>query len=141
VAIKDKAGGFQLADKGSSIFLDEIGDISPAIQLKLLCFLQEHTFERVGDSKSIKAYFRTIAATNFNLKQKVKSGKFRKYLYYRLNVIEVKIPALRERLEDIPLFTEYFLKHFKKNFKRNIKGISDLENYIKIEYLKKLTFF
>ncbi len=123
-AVNDKNGRFQLADNGT-IFLDEIGDISPAIQLKLLRVLQEHTFERVGDSETVKVDVRIIAATNCNLKQKVKKGTFREDLYYRLNVIEVSLPPLRERREDITLLTEYFFNCFKKKFNRNIDGISD----------------
>ncbi len=123
-AVKEKDGRFQLANNGT-VFLDEIGDISPAIQLKLLRVVEEHTFERVGDSKTIKVDVRIIAATNCNLKQEVKKGKFREDLYYRLNVIEVALPPLRKRREDIPLLKEYFFNRFKKNFKRDIDGISN----------------
>ncbi|MCP4716288.1 MAG: AAA domain-containing protein, partial [Deltaproteobacteria bacterium] len=97
-AIKDKIGRFQMAD-GGTILLDEIGDISPAIQLKLLRILQEREFERVGDSTSVKVNVRVVAATNRDLKEKVRQGHFRSDLYYRLKVIEINLPPLREKSE------------------------------------------
>ncbi len=123
-AVGDKEGRFQMADKGS-IFLDEIGDIAPSMQLKLLRVLQEHSFERVGDSKTIKVDVRVIAVTNCNLREKVKAGEFREDLYYRLNVVEVILPPLRERREDIPLLMNNFFNRFSKKFNKNIEGISD----------------
>ena len=123
-AVKDKAGRFQMADKGT-VFLDEIGDISPRIQLKLLRVIQEREFERVGDSTTIKVDIRVIAATNRNLREKVRQGEFREDLYYRLKVMEVALPPLRERLEDIPLLIDHFCNLFNKRFKKNIDGISD----------------
>jgi len=123
-AIKDKAGRFQLAD-GGTVFLDEIGDISPIVQLKLLRVLQEREFERVGDSKTIKVDVRVIAATNRNLKEKIRLGEFREDLYYRLKVVEIAIPPLRKRREDLPLLVNHFCRLFENSFKKKIDGVSD----------------
>ncbi|MGA1824478.1 MAG: sigma-54 dependent transcriptional regulator [bacterium] len=123
-AVKNKIGRFQLAD-GGTLFLDEIGDISPIIQLKLLRVLQEKKFEQVGDSAPISVDIRIIAATNQDLKEKIRLGKFRQDLYYRLKVVEINLPPLRERREDIPLLTNHFIDIFNKKFKKNIAGISD----------------
>lgn len=123
-AIKDKAGRFQLAD-GGTVFLDEIGDISPIVQLKLLRVLQEKQFERVGDSKTIKVDVRVIAATNRNLKEKIRLGEFREDLYYRLKVVEVAIPPLRKRREDLPLLVNHFCRLFENSFNKKINGVSD----------------
>ena len=99
---QQKRGKFELAD-GGTIFLDEIGDISPKLQVELLRVLQERAFDRVGGSEEVRVDVRVIAATNVNLQQAVAEGKFREDLFYRLNVIEIRIPPLRERREDIPL--------------------------------------
>jgi len=123
-AIKDKAGRFQVAD-GGTVFLDEIGDISPIVQLKLLRVLQEREFERVGDSKPIKVDVRVITATNRNLKENVMLGEFREDLYYRIKVVEVAIPPLRERREDLPLLVDHFCSQFNSSFNKEIDGISD----------------
>jgi len=123
-AIKDSQGRFQTA-QGGTILLDEIGDISPRIQLKLLRVLEEREFERVGESISIKVDTRVIACTNRDLKEKVRLGEFREDLYYRLKVVEVTLPPLRKRLEDIPLLVEHFCNAFNKSFKKNIQGLSD----------------
>jgi PAS domain S-box-containing protein len=123
-AIKDKEGRFQAAN-GGTIFLDEIGDISPLIQLKLLRVLQEKVFERVGESVPRKVDVRVIASTNKDLKEKVKKGEFREDLYYRLKVVEIYLPPLRERLEDIPLLVEHFINFFNQRFKKKIEGISN----------------
>lgn len=123
-AVKDTPGRFQVA-QGGTVLLDEIGDISPRIQLKLLRVLQEKEFERVGESIPIKMSARLIACTNKNLKEKVKQGLFREDLYYRLKVMELRMPALRERSEDIPLLVEHFCSIFNKSFQKNIKGISN----------------
>jgi DNA-binding NtrC family response regulator len=112
-AIKDKIGRFEAASKGS-IFLDEIGDFSPLIQLKLLRVLQEKTIERVGDSSEIKVNARVIAATNKNLEDLVREGKFREDLFYRVNVINIELPPLRERREDIPILIENFIRKYSK---------------------------
>ena len=123
-AIKDHEGRFKAADDGT-ILLDEIGDISPRIQLKLLRILQEKEFERVGDSTPIKVDVRVVACTNRNLEEMVKNGQFREDLYYRLKVVEIKLPPLRERLDDVPLLVNHFCKLLNKRFKKNIEGISD----------------
>jgi two-component system response regulator HydG len=123
-AIKDKKGRFELADHGS-IFLDEIGDISPLIQLKLLRVLQEKEFERVGDSTTIKSDVRVIVATNCDLKDKVSLGEFREDLYYRIKVMEVLLPALRKRRDDIPILAEHFSSLFNKRFKKQINRLSN----------------
>ncbi len=123
-AIKDKVGRFQRAD-GGTIFLDEIGDISPHSQFRLLRVLQEMEFERVGDSTPVKVDVRVVTATNQNLLEKVRHGKFREDLYYRIKVIEIFIPPLRNRREDIPLLVDCFLEKFSKKLKKKINGISD----------------
>jgi PAS domain S-box-containing protein len=122
-AVSDRIGRFQKAD-GGTIFLDEIGDISNTMQLRLLRVLQEMEFERVGDSTSIKVNVRIIAATNQDLRKKIKQGKFREDLYHRLKVVELTIPPLRERREDIPLLVNHFIEKFNKKFNKNIKSIS-----------------
>jgi two-component system, NtrC family, response regulator HydG len=123
-AIKDSRGRFQSA-QGGTILLDEIGDISPRIQLKLLRVLEEREFERVGESISIKVDARIIACTNQDLKERVRLGEFREDLYYRLKVVEVTLPPLRKRLEDIPLLVAHFCNTFNKSFKKKIRGLSD----------------
>ncbi len=122
-AIRDKIGRFQVAD-GGTIFLDEIADISPKIQLELLRVLEEKEFERVGDSSTIKVDVRVVAASNQNLSEKVRLGEFREDLYYRLNVMKIALPPLRERREDIPLLTEHFIGKFNGKFKKNILSVS-----------------
>lgn len=122
-AIKDKVGYFKEAH-GGTIFLDEIGDISYNMQLRLLRVLQDNEIILVGDTKPFKVDVRVLAATNQNLMEKVKKGTFREDLYYRLKVIEVKLPSLRERKDDIPLLIEYFLKKFNKKLNKDIKFIS-----------------
>ncbi|MFO0754620.1 MAG: sigma 54-interacting transcriptional regulator [Thermodesulfovibrionales bacterium] len=122
-AVKDKVGRFQRAD-GGTIFLDEIGDISPRMQLRLLRVLQEMEFERVGDSTPIKVDVRVVAATNRNLREKVKLGEFREDLYYRLKVVEMTLPPLRERRDDIPLLIDHFVQKFNKKLNKEISGVS-----------------
>jgi two-component system, NtrC family, response regulator HydG len=122
-ASKDRVGRFQAAH-GGTIFLDEIGDITPNLQLKLLRVLQEKTFERVGDSTTYPVDVRVIAATNCDLKKKVGLGEFREDLYYRLKVLEIAVPPLRERREDIPLLINHFLALFNKSYNKSIEGIS-----------------
>ena len=107
-AVKDKMGRLQVADTGT-VFLDEIGEISPALQTKLLRFLQEREFERVGDTRTIKVDVRIIAATNKNLEREVAQGRFREDLYFRLNVIDLHMPSLRQRREDLPRLAEQLL--------------------------------
>ncbi len=114
-----RKGRFELAD-GGTLFLDEIGDISPSAQVKLLRVLQEREFERVGGSKTIKVNVRLVAATNRPLEQMVKEGKFREDLYYRLNVIPIDLPPLRERGDDIRLLVNFFLERSMKNHKKRV---------------------
>lgn len=118
-----KKGKMELAQSGT-VFLDEIGDVSTEIQTKLLRFLQEKEFERVGSTKSIRVDVRIIAATNRNLVELVKLGRFRDDLYYRLNVIPIALPALRERKEDIPALVHYFLQRFSKETKKNFTDVA-----------------
>lgn len=123
-AVTNKAGRFQKAD-GGTIFLDEIGDISPAMQIRLLRVLQEREFEQVGDSTTIKVDVRVLAATHQDLTELVRQGKFREDLYYRLHVIKLSVPPLRERMEDLPLLIELFLERYSLLFRKTISGISD----------------
>lgn len=123
-AIANKTGRFQMAD-GGTIFLDEIGDISPAMQMRLLRVLQEREFERVGDSNTIKVDVRVLAATHQDLAERVRQGTFREDLYYRLNVIKLSVPPLRERMEDLPLLVDHFLERYAGVFCKTISGISD----------------
>ena len=122
-AIRDNMGRFQRAD-GGTIFLDEVGDISPMIQLKLLRVLEEKQFERVGNATPVKVDVRLIAATNKNLLEKVKLGEMREDLYYRLKVVEIRLPPLRDRREDIPLLIDHFRKGFNVKFKKTIEAVS-----------------
>jgi len=118
-----KKGKMELA-QGGTVFLDEIGDVSTEIQTKLLRFLQEKEFERVGATKPIQVDVRIIAATNRNLVGLVKEGRFRDDLYYRLNVVPIALPALRERKEDIPVLVHYFVKRFSKETKKNFTDVT-----------------
>ncbi|MDR1920193.1 MAG: sigma-54 dependent transcriptional regulator [Candidatus Adiutrix sp.] len=122
-AIRTRIGRFEMAD-GSSIFLDEIGDMSPKLQVKLLRVLQEHEFERVGGDKVIKVDIRVIAATHVDLTRAVEEGRFREDLFYRLNVIPITMPPLRERLDDVPLLVEFFLRRFREKRGSEVKGVS-----------------
>ncbi|MDH4945322.1 sigma 54-interacting transcriptional regulator [Sulfurimonas sp. C5] len=119
-AKETRKGRFELAD-GGTLFLDEIGDISASAQVKLLRVLQEREFERVGGSKTIRVNVRLVAATNRDLEQMVKDGEFREDLYYRLNVIPIDLPPLRERGEDIKLLVNFFLERSMKNHKKIVK--------------------
>lgn len=118
-----KKGIFELADKGT-LFLDEIGEVPLVLQAKLLRVLEEQSFRRLGGLKDIQLDLRVIAATNKNLREAVKEGAFRQDLYFRLNVIHITIPPLRERPEDIPALTDFFIRHYNKKFKRHIEGIT-----------------
>lgn len=122
-AISNRIGRFELAD-GGTIFLDEIGDLEPALQVKLLRALQERSFEPVGSTKTVQVNVRVIAATNVNLEEAVETGKFREDLYYRLNVIPITVPALRERRTDIPLLLKHFMDLFSRSKGRGLSGIS-----------------
>ncbi len=122
-AVRDKPGKFELAD-GGTLLLDEIGEVTLAVQAKLLRVLQSKEFERVGGTTPIKVDVRVVAATNRAIADMVKQGKFREDLYYRLSVIEIHIPALRERIEDIPLLTEYFLGTLSKKIRKELKSVT-----------------
>ena len=126
-------GRFELAD-GGTIFLDEIGEVNLATQVKLLRVLQEHKFERVGGEKSIEVDVRVVAATNRNLEEEVKAGKFREDLFYRLNVVRIEMPSLRERMDDIPLLMHAFLREFNIENKKNIKGFDKTSKSAMIKY-------
>lgn len=117
-------GKFELAD-GGTIFLDEIGEINLSTQIKLLRVLQERSFERVGGEKTINVDIRIVAATNKNLEEEVRAGKFREDLFYRLNVVRIEMPALRERKDDIPLLMHGFLKEFNIENQKNILGFDN----------------
>jgi DNA-binding NtrC family response regulator len=123
-ALQQRIGKFELAS-GGTLFLDEIGDLRLELQAKLLRAIQEGEIERVGGSKPIKTTFRLIAATNVDLERAVKDGTFRGDLFYRLNVIPVKLPPLRERLDDLPELAEFFLHRYNGRFHKNIKGIAE----------------
>ena len=118
-----KKGIFELADKGT-LFLDEIGEIPLMLQAKLLRVLEEQTFRRLGGLKDINVDLRVLAATNKNLREAVKEGAFRQDLFFRLNVIHVVIPPLRERREDVPPLANFFVQHYNRKFKRQIQGVS-----------------
>ena len=122
-ATKRRAGRFEAADSGS-LFLDEIGDLAPQVQVKLLRVLQEGTFERLGASEPVQVDVRVIAATHRDLKALVEEGQFREDLYYRLNVIAVDLPPLRERADDIPLLADHFLRRYADKNEKPIEGIS-----------------
>ena len=110
-AIRDKQGRFEAAD-GGTIFLDEIGTLEPELQVKLLRVLQEREFERVGDTQTVKVDVRVIAATNVDLQEEVAKGNFREDLFYRLNVVSIYLPPLRNRREDIPRLIDFFLDKY-----------------------------
>jgi len=122
-ARSQKRGLFELADKGT-LFLDEIGEIPLTLQAKLLRVLEEQSFRRLGGLKDIFVDVRFVAATNKNLREAVKEGAFRQDLYYRLNVIQIVIPPLRERSEDIPALAAFFIDHYNRKFKRRIEGVA-----------------
>lgn len=122
-AISKRIGRFEMA-KGGTIFLDEIGEVDPVIQTKLLRFLQEKEFERVGSSKSIKVDVRILSATNLDLKKKAEDNNFRQDLYYRLNVFNIEVPPLRERKEDIPLLVEHFIHKYNQILNKKVEEIS-----------------
>ncbi|BDV41829.1 sigma-54-dependent Fis family transcriptional regulator [Geotalea uraniireducens] len=122
-AVKDKIGRFQRAH-GGTILLDEIGDISPALQVRLLRVLQEKEIERVGDTTPLKVDVRVIAATNRDLAEQVRRGRFREDLYYRLKVARINLPPLRDRREDIPLLVDHFLDKFRTKFRNRVDAVS-----------------
>jgi len=122
-AIRDKKGRFESAEKGT-IFLDEIGEVGSAVQVKLLRVLQEKEIERVGEYRPTKVNCRVIAATNKDLKGMINMGNFREDLFYRINVVSIELPPLRERRDDIPLLLDHFIKKYNKTYKKTIKGVS-----------------
>jgi two-component system response regulator PilR (NtrC family) len=132
-AVASKKGLFEMAH-GGTIFLDEIGDLSPIIQVKLLRVIQEREFMRVGDTETISVDVRLISATNKNLEQEVIQGKFREDLYYRLNVVHLHLPALRERREDIPLLAQYFLEKCSREQGKDVRSISSYALDILMKY-------
>jgi two-component system response regulator PilR (NtrC family) len=122
-AVANKKGLFEIAHEGT-VFLDEIGDLSPLIQVKLLRVIQEREFMRVGETQTINVDVRIISATNKNLEQEVIQGRFREDLFYRLNVVHLHLPPLRERREDIPLLAQFFLEKYSKELGKNVRSIS-----------------
>src|SRR6185503_19347525 len=118
-AIKQQLGKFELAS-GGTLFLDEVGDLPIELQAKLLRAIQEGEIERVGGTHPIKTDFRLIAATNVDLEKAVKEGNFREDLYYRLNVIPIRMPALRDRIEDLPELARFFIRRYDQKFRKNI---------------------
>ncbi|NGZ26121.1 MAG: sigma-54-dependent Fis family transcriptional regulator [Magnetococcales bacterium] len=123
-AIRDKIGRFKMAD-GGTIFLDEIGDLSLDMQVRLLRVLQEKVFEPVGSNQSFRVDVRVVTATHRNLRERVEEGLFREDLYYRLKVVEMRMPALREHKADLPLLIDHFLSKFNARLKRSVKGVSE----------------
>jgi DNA-binding NtrC family response regulator len=123
-AVTSKPGRFELAH-GGTLFLDEIGEIPVNMQVKLLRAIQEHEFERVGGIKTIGVDVRLVAATNRDLAAEIAEGRFREDLYYRLNVVQIRLPPLRERRGDIPLLVEHFVRRFRERLKKHVTGVSD----------------
>ncbi len=132
-AMSRRIGRFEQAHQGS-IFLDEIGDLTPALQVKLLRVIQEKEFERVGGNQTIRVDVRIIAATNRNLEESIAKGVFREDLYYRLNVVTLRLPTLRERKEDIPLLIDHFLRKYGEENKRRMSGVSKEAREILLRY-------
>jgi len=132
-AIKTKIGKFELA-KGGTLFLDEIGDLSLSVQTKFLRVLESREFERVGGNKTIKVEARIIAATNKHLSEEISSGRFREDLFYRINVINIHLPPLRERMDDLPLIVNHFIELFNKKFNKAIRQFSSQAFDILMEY-------
>jgi two-component system response regulator HydG len=132
-AISDKIGRIQAAE-GGTIVLDEIGDIHESVQVKLLRFLEQKEYERVGESKTLKADVRVLAATNRDLKEKMSTGEFREDLFYRLKGMIVQLPPLRERKEDIPLLCRHFMHQFQHTLNKNIHGFTDAAMKLLLDY-------
>ena len=132
-AIAQKKGKLEIAT-GGTVFLDELGELAPSVQAKLLRVLQEREFERVGGTRAIKIDIRVIAATNRDLEQAIKAGTFRQDLYYRLNVLCLTMPALKERREDIPLLAEHFINQARRRLNRPVKGISPEARKCLVQY-------
>ena len=132
-AIKTKIGKFELA-KGGTLFLDEIGDLSNAVQTKLLRVLETREFERVGGNKTIKLNARIITATNKDLSEEINTGRFREDLFYRINVINIHLPPLQERMDDFPLLVNHFIEKFNEKFNKTIKQFSSSAYDLLIDY-------
>jgi DNA-binding NtrC family response regulator len=132
-ARQQKRGLFETAD-GGTLFLDEIGEMAPGLQAKLLRFLEEKTFKRVGGLADIRVDVRVVAATNRNLEEEVKAGKFREDLFYRLQVMPVTLPPLRERRGDIPLLAAYFIDRFNREFRKRVRGLSSAAQTLLEQY-------
>jgi two-component system response regulator PilR (NtrC family) len=132
-AYADKQGLFEMG-RGGTIFLDEIGELPPLLQVKLLRVVQEKTFRRIGSADDIKVDVRIISATNQNLEEKVKKGEFREDLYFRLNVIPIRVPPLRERKEDLPLLTKHFIEKYTREFNKEIRTISSYAMELLMDY-------
>jgi len=132
-AYSDKAGLFEIA-RGGTVFLDEIGELPPLLQVKLLRVVQEKTFRRIGGADDIHVDVRVISATNRNLADQIQSGSFREDLYYRLNVIPLHLPPLRERREDIPILTRHFMEKYSKEFGKDVKTISSYALELLMKY-------
>jgi len=132
-AIKTKIGRFELA-QGGTLFLDEIGDLSTAVQTKLLRVLETREFERVGGNKTLRMDARIIAATNKNLAEEIASGRFREDLFYRINVMNIHLPPLRQRMDDFPLLVNHFIESFNEKFNKKIKHFSSSAYDILMEY-------
>jgi transcriptional regulator with PAS, ATPase and Fis domain len=132
-AIRDRIGRFELAD-GGTVLLDEIDSLPSYLQVKLLRVLQQKVFERVGDTKTIRVNVRIIAATNRNLHEAIKGGTFREDLYYRLNVITIDVPPLRDRKGDIPALVRHFLKVFSEKTRRNVTDVSKPAMKVLMDY-------
>jgi two-component system NtrC family response regulator len=128
-----RIGRFEEAD-GGTLFLDEIGELSPQVQVKLLRFLQEHEFQRLGGNQTLCTDVRVISATNSDLEQRVKAGAFREDLFYRLNVVMMSIPPLRERKEDIPILIDHFLKRYAEENGKEIAGLSSEAQDVLLKY-------
>ena len=122
-ARQQKRGLFESAE-GGTVFLDEIGEMVPGLQAKLLRVLEEKSFKRVGGSQDIKVDVRVVAATNRNLEEEVKAGRFRQDLFYRLNVLPITLPPLRQHLEDVPALLAFYVDGFNREFRKKVKGVS-----------------
>ena len=132
-ATSRRIGRFEEAD-GGTLFLDEIGELSPQVQVKLLRFLQEHEFQRLGGNQTLRTDVRVVSATNRNLEQRVKEGAFREDLFYRLNVVMMSLPPLRERKEDIPILLDHFIKHYAEENGKEVAGLSSEAQDVLLKY-------
>ncbi|MBF0272391.1 MAG: sigma 54-interacting transcriptional regulator [Magnetococcales bacterium] len=132
-AVRDRPGRFEAA-AGGTIFLDEIGDISLSMQTRLLRILQEKELERVGDSRTIRVDVRVVAATNKDLAEQIRLGRFREDLYFRLNVVEINVPPLRKRLDDIPVLVNHFIQKFNRKYEKSIVGVQDSVMELLLQY-------